>query len=125
MEVQLWSSHRWTSYVAILRSIFLNSDIIQASIRAYGVQETFKEESLHRIDRYTRAARTFYNLNRWICIRVDAIGGLFAAGLAAYLVYVQGHSAASTGFSLNMAGLDFSLHRSFEQDSCSFTSWVQ
>jgi len=115
--MQLWSSHCWTSYVTILRSIFLNSDVIQASIRAYGVQETFKEESLHRINRYTRAARTFYNLNRWICIRVDAIGGLFAAGLAAYLVYVQGHSASSTGFSLNMAGLDFPLHRPFEQDS--------
>jgi hypothetical protein len=32
------------------------------------------------------------------------MSGLFAASLAAYLVYFQGHSAASTGFSLNMAG---------------------
>jgi hypothetical protein len=30
---------------------------------------------------------------------------MFAASLAAYLVYFQGHSPASIGFSLNMAGL--------------------
>ena len=80
-----------------------------ASIRAYGAQKAFEAESLVRIDRYTRAARTYYNLNRWIAIRIDALGGLFAAALASYLVYFQGHSAANTGFSLNMAGM--SLHR--------------
>ncbi|KAF9015463.1 ATP-binding cassette transporter [Cyathus striatus] len=73
------------------------------SIRAYGAQQQFIKESLNRIDRYTRAARTFYNLNRWICIRIDAMGGLFAASLAIYLVYFQNHTASNTGFSLNMA----------------------
>jgi ABC-type multidrug transport system fused ATPase/permease subunit len=74
------------------------------SIRAYGAQQSFKNESIVRIDRYTRAARTFYNLNRWICIRIDAIGGLFAAGLAGYLVYGRKlTTAADTGFTLNMA----------------------
>ncbi|KAF9458727.1 P-loop containing nucleoside triphosphate hydrolase protein [Collybia nuda] len=73
------------------------------SIRAYGSQKSFKDESLNRINRYTRAARTFYNLNRWICIRIDAMGGLFAAALAAYLVYFRGQTASNTGFSLNMA----------------------
>lgn len=53
------------------------------SIRAYGATEAFKKESMIRINRYTRAARSFYNLNRWICIRIDALGGLFAASLAA------------------------------------------
>jgi hypothetical protein len=52
------------------------------SIRAYGATDTFKKESMNRINRYTRAARTFYNLNRWICIRIDALGGAFAASLA-------------------------------------------
>lgn len=49
---------------------FLASDrsrTISVSIRAYGAQNAFKLESLLRIDRYTRAARTFYNLNRY-CI---------------------------------------------------------
>ncbi|KAK0465231.1 uncharacterized protein EV420DRAFT_1637381 [Desarmillaria tabescens] len=73
------------------------------SIRAYGVQEAFAQESLSRINRYTRTARTFYNLNRWVCIRIDALGGLFAAALALYLVYFQDRTASTTGFSLNMA----------------------
>ena len=36
------------------------------SIRAYNAQHTFKLESLNRINRYTRSARTFYNLNRYV-----------------------------------------------------------
>ncbi|KAG7450174.1 P-loop containing nucleoside triphosphate hydrolase protein [Guyanagaster necrorhizus] len=74
-----------------------------SSIRAYGVQEAFAQESLSRINRYTRTARTFYNLNRWVCIRIDTLGGLFAATLAVYLVYFQDRTASTTGFSLNMA----------------------
>ncbi|PBK69165.1 hypothetical protein ARMSODRAFT_1019154 [Armillaria solidipes] len=73
------------------------------SIRAYGVQEAFAQESLSRINRYTRTARTFYNLDRWVCIRINALGGLFAAALAVYLVYFQDRTASTTGFSLNMA----------------------
>ena len=61
-------------------------------------------ESMIRINVYTRAARTFYNLNRWVCVRIDALGTLFASGLAMYLVYFQSQGAANTGFSLNMAG---------------------
>ncbi len=56
-----------------------------------------------RIDKYTRTGRTFYNLNRWIDIRIDALGGLFSACLAAYLVYFQDIEAFNVGFSLNMA----------------------
>ncbi|KAF5384757.1 hypothetical protein D9757_006267 [Collybiopsis confluens] len=73
------------------------------SIRAYGAQARFKNESLNRINKFTRAARTFYNLNRWVCIRIDVLGGFLAAGLAAYLVYYRGQTASNTGFSLNMA----------------------
>lgn len=73
------------------------------SLRAYGAQEAFKDESMRRINRYTRASRTFYNLNRWICVRVDIISGSFAAGLAGYLLYSRSHSASNIGFSLNMA----------------------
>ncbi|KAJ3523042.1 hypothetical protein NMY22_g11626 [Coprinellus aureogranulatus] len=73
------------------------------SLRAYGAERWFVDESMARINRYTRAARTFYNLNRWICIRVDAISGLFAAGLAGYLLYFRTQGASNMGFSLNMA----------------------
>lgn len=39
---------------------------LAVSIRAYGAESEFKAESLVRIDRYTRSARTFYNLNRYV-----------------------------------------------------------
>ncbi|KAG5653497.1 hypothetical protein H0H81_012707 [Sphagnurus paluster] len=78
------------------------------SIRAYGAQETFQTESLNRINRYTRAARTFYNLNRWICVRIDAIGGLFAASLATYLVYFQNQKASNTVYVSCSAKVGFS-----------------
>ncbi|TBU53541.1 hypothetical protein BD310DRAFT_937787 [Dichomitus squalens] len=73
------------------------------SIRAYGAQEYFRQESYRRIDKYVRAARTFYNLNRWVSIRIEALGSLFASCLAAYLVYGAKTRAANIGFSLNMA----------------------
>ncbi|KAJ6604251.1 hypothetical protein DFH09DRAFT_1300496 [Mycena vulgaris] len=89
------------------------------SIRAYGAEKSIIDISLQRIDKYTRTARTFYNLNRWICVRIDALGGIFvrdslitarvsqqlfqAASLAYYLVYFQSHSPSNIGFSLNMA----------------------
>ena len=80
-------------------------DAFIASIRAYGAQNQFRQESYRRIDKYVRAARTFYNLNRWVSIRIEALGSLFAACLAAYLVYGSNARAANTGFSLNMAGM--------------------
>jgi len=73
------------------------------SIRAYAAEESFTEESMKRINRYTSAARVFYNLNRWVSLRIDTVGGLFAAGLGIYLVYFQKNSASNIGFSLNMA----------------------
>ncbi|KAI0052512.1 hypothetical protein FA95DRAFT_1675194 [Auriscalpium vulgare] len=76
------------------------------SIRAYGAQVPFRTESYKRIDRYTRAARTFYNLNRWISLRIDILGGVFASALGAWLIYgPQGSTAlpSNTGFSLTMA----------------------
>ncbi|CAE6444373.1 unnamed protein product, partial [Rhizoctonia solani] len=74
------------------------------SIRAYGAEDLFKNEALKRIDKYTRSGRTFYNLNRWISVRMEALGGLFASGLAAYMVYYRTSvDASDTGFSLSMA----------------------
>jgi hypothetical protein len=35
------------------------------SIRAYNAQQSFRSQSRIRIDRYVRASRAFYNLNRW------------------------------------------------------------
>ena len=100
------------------------------SIRAYGAEDAFKLELHKRIDRFSRAGRSFYNLNRyvskhsviasrlthpfvrWVCIRIESLAGLFAAGLAAYLVYGGGGvNASDTGFSLTMAGEQFRSDR--------------
>ncbi|KAJ7240472.1 P-loop containing nucleoside triphosphate hydrolase protein [Mycena rebaudengoi] len=73
------------------------------SIRAYGAQIPFIQESLKRINKYTRAARPLANLDRWIAIRLAAIGNILTALLTAYLIYVHKQSANNVGFSLNMA----------------------
>lgn len=39
---------------------------VTASIRAYGAQDMLKRESYVRINRYTRTAKTFWNLNRYV-----------------------------------------------------------
>ncbi|KZT69185.1 hypothetical protein DAEQUDRAFT_727082 [Daedalea quercina L-15889] len=73
------------------------------SIRAYGAQDMFRQESYIRIDKYSRAARSFYVLYQWIAIRVDALAALFTAGLGAYLIYGSNLDPSNVGFSLNMA----------------------
>lgn len=77
---------------------------IIASIRAFGAQDRFSQDSLRYIDGYTRPARVFYNLNRWLNIRIGFMSAAFSACLATYVVYFHELSAGNTGFSLNMAG---------------------
>ena len=40
------------------------TSLVKVSIRAYGAQRAFREESYRRIDKYTRSGRAFYNMNR-------------------------------------------------------------
>ncbi|KAJ7093000.1 hypothetical protein B0H15DRAFT_972793 [Mycena belliarum] len=77
-----------------------------SSIRAYGAQGPFIEESLRRINTYTRTARTLSNLDRWVGVRLPAVGNILAAVLATYLVYVQKEHASNVGFSLTVACMD-------------------
>ncbi|KAJ7460660.1 hypothetical protein FB451DRAFT_1353280 [Mycena latifolia] len=73
------------------------------SIRAYGAQLQSGTELFSKIDRYSRASRNFGNLNRWVAVRVDILGSLFLAALAAYLVYIKQAGPSETGFLINMA----------------------
>ncbi|KAJ7078496.1 hypothetical protein C8R44DRAFT_836696 [Mycena epipterygia] len=74
-----------------------------ASVRAYGAQEALIQISMQRINRLTRASRTFANLNRWVIVRIDILGALFATLLAYYLVYFQNQRSSNIGFVLHMA----------------------
>ncbi|KAJ7868848.1 P-loop containing nucleoside triphosphate hydrolase protein, partial [Mycena leptocephala] len=73
-----------------------------ASIRAYALEHAFIAEMQERINHYTRSARVFYNLNRWVAVRLELLGTLFTTALAAYLVYSQKQEASNAGFSLTM-----------------------
>ncbi|KAJ7497652.1 hypothetical protein FB451DRAFT_240230 [Mycena latifolia] len=73
------------------------------SVRAYGAQEALMKVSMERINRLTRATRTFANLNRWVTVRIDLLAALFSASLAYYVVYFQSNRPYNIGFTLNMA----------------------
>lgn len=54
-------------------------------------------------DRYTRAANSFYLLNRWVTIRMDLLGAVFSAALAAFLTYGNhGLDASIVGYALTL-----------------------
>ncbi|KAJ7696072.1 multidrug resistance-associated ABC transporter [Mycena rosella] len=75
------------------------------SIRAYGAEKAFLRESTVRIDQFLRAGISFWNLNRWISVRGEILGGAFSAALGWYLVYGGGshYGAANVGFSITTA----------------------
>ncbi|KAJ7246497.1 multidrug resistance-associated ABC transporter [Mycena rebaudengoi] len=73
------------------------------SVRAYGAQEAFINQSFSRLDNYSRAIRPYENLLNWISTRLDILGGCFEASLAAYMVYLRSSGAAETGFCLAQA----------------------
>ena len=98
------------------------------SIRAYGAQKPFMNEVMEKSDHYIKVSRTSHNLNRWIGIRIDALGAVFAAVLASYLLIRRSISAANIGFSLNMT-LDFCtlilwLVRNYNELEVQSNRWV-
>ncbi|KDR82057.1 hypothetical protein GALMADRAFT_240518 [Galerina marginata CBS 339.88] len=75
------------------------------SIRAYGAQKSVLLKSLEKVDNYSRANRVFNDLTRWIGIRVDALGGVFAILLGLWFVYNPntGVSTSNSAFTLTMS----------------------
>ena len=59
-----------------------------------------------RINKYTRTATAYFDMDRWIHIRMDFLAALFVASLGLYIAYGPGHAgilASDVGFSLSMA----------------------
>ncbi|KAJ7662659.1 hypothetical protein DFH06DRAFT_1471446 [Mycena polygramma] len=73
------------------------------SVRAYGAQDAFINQSFSRLDRKSRAIRPYVNMVNWIATRLDILGGCFVAALAAYMVYFSTSTAAEVGFCLAQA----------------------
>jgi ABC-type multidrug transport system fused ATPase/permease subunit len=65
-----------------------------------------RQDARRKADKYTRAATAFYNLNRWVTVRLDMLGGLFACLLGMFIVYGN-LSASTSGFALTQ-GIAFS-----------------
>ncbi|KAF8309911.1 hypothetical protein DL93DRAFT_2230628 [Clavulina sp. PMI_390] len=74
------------------------------SIRAYGAQAAFQKDLLQLVDDYMRSSRGFFNLNRWIGVRIDFMGAIFSTSLAIHLMYyVKSTNASITGLQLSQA----------------------
>ncbi|KAJ3543408.1 hypothetical protein NM688_g5857 [Phlebia brevispora] len=104
MKAQLPVKREMSNAKAPVLGIFGGAVAGLTSIRAYGAQKAFRDETEKRINRYVRCARTFYNLNRWIAVRIDALSATFAASLAFYFTYGSSSpDPSSIGFILIMA----------------------
>ncbi len=78
------------------------TESIEVSIRAYSAQELFRKGIKKRADALVRASFTFYDINRWVSVRIDSLGGLFAAAVTVYFVYFSGVQAGYVGFTLTL-----------------------
>ncbi|KAG8779614.1 hypothetical protein FRC12_024032 [Ceratobasidium sp. 428] len=105
IAAQLWTKREASNARSPVLSHFGAALAGVTTIRAYGAEDQFKNKAMKLMDNYTRASRAFYNLNRWVCVRMDTLGAAFSGGLAAYLVYSPKSTkdASNTGFSLNIA----------------------
>jgi hypothetical protein len=45
------------------------------SIRAYDAQAMFTEQSMEKVDKYTRISIVFWNVNRWVSVRIQVWQG--------------------------------------------------
>ena len=60
-----------------------------------------------KIDTLARVSYTFFDINRWITVRIDGLSGVFTASVAAFLVYGGSLNAGQAGFTISVV-LSFS-----------------
>lgn len=81
---------------------FSKVDGMKVSIRAYSAHSLFRKGIMKRADALVRASFTFFDINRWVSVRIDSLGGLFAAAVTIYFVYFSSVQAGYVGFTLSM-----------------------
>lgn len=78
-----------------------------STIRAYGAQTAFSDELKEKIDILSRSSYCFYDINRWVSIRMDTLGSIFSCIVASYLVFSGKLEAGFAGFTISVV-LSFS-----------------
>ncbi|KAI0270713.1 P-loop containing nucleoside triphosphate hydrolase protein [Gloeopeniophorella convolvens] len=71
------------------------------SVRAYGAENMFREQLISRSNMYIHLSHNGFDVNRWLDIRMEALGSIFAAVVASGVVYGGILNGAYAGFALS------------------------
>ncbi|ETN38505.1 uncharacterized protein HMPREF1541_06540 [Cyphellophora europaea CBS 101466] len=74
-----------------------------ATVRAFDKADAYIERMYHRIDTHCRAYWHLWLFNRWMGFRLNMVGAVFAAIVAALIVSIRGIDASLAGFALSFA----------------------
>lgn len=74
-----------------------------ATIRAFDKTDAYIERMFKRIDTHCRAYWHLWLFNRWMGFRLNMVGAVFAAIVAALIVSIRGIDASLAGFALSFA----------------------
>ncbi|KAG2179922.1 hypothetical protein INT43_003709 [Umbelopsis isabellina] len=78
-----------------------------STIRAYGAQERFMQEMLHRLDTYTASFYLLWMSNRWLYCRIEMTGAIVTLAAGIFIILQFGTIDAG------LAGLSLTFSRSF------------
>lgn len=70
------------------------------TIRAFGKTQEYLNNMYARIDKYTKSSFYQWLFNRWIGVRLQSIGGIFAGVVSAAVILIPNFDPAAAGFAL-------------------------
>lgn len=73
------------------------------TIRAFGKAQTYIERMYVKIDKHAQAHWYLWLFNRWLGIRMYAVGTIFTMVMAAFIISMKGIDAPLAGFALSFA----------------------
>jgi ABC-type multidrug transport system fused ATPase/permease subunit len=78
-----------------------------STIRAYGAQDRFMREMIHRLDEYTASFYLLWMSNRWLYCRIELTGAIVTLAAGVFILLKFGSIDAG------LAGLSLTFSRSF------------